>query len=112
VKQILKTPREPRDCIQCGAALPLLRHYKQYLCADCKSNPGLQRAGWQAHRLVGAAIRLGFLLPVSACRCVDCGAQATDYDHRDYNKPLEVDPVCRSCNFARPPAVQFRPAPA
>jgi hypothetical protein len=39
-------------------------------------------------------------------QCVDCGAQARDYDHRDYNKPLEVDPVCRRCNLRRGPAIE------
>ena len=31
-------------------------------------------------------------------------AFAYDYDHRDYSKPLEVDPVCRRCNQMRGPA--------
>jgi hypothetical protein len=39
-------------------------------------------------------------------QCVDCGAQARDYDHRDYNKPLEVNPVCRRCNLRRGPAIE------
>ncbi|MFA5633142.1 MAG: hypothetical protein WC997_16665 [Porticoccaceae bacterium] len=26
---------------------------------------------------------------------------ATDYDHRDYRKPLSVEPVCRRCNLSR-----------
>lgn len=34
--------------------------------------------------------------------CVDCKVRrATNYEHRDYGKPLEVDPVCRSCNLKR-----------
>jgi hypothetical protein len=37
-------------------------------------------------------------------RCVDCGAPATDYDHRNYDKPLDVDPVCHKCNCRRGPA--------
>ena len=41
----------------------------------------------------------------SCYKCVDCGANATDYDHRDYNKPLDVEPVCRSCNIRRGNAV-------
>lgn len=36
--------------------------------------------------------------------CVDCGARAVEYDHRDYSKPLDVEPVCRKCNDARGPA--------
>lgn len=40
-------------------------------------------------------------------KCVDCGNPAIHYDHRDYGKPLEVEPVCGSCNLARGPAKQF-----
>ena len=39
--------------------------------------------------------------------CVDCGKPAFDYDHRDYTKPLEADPVCRSCNQMRGPALRY-----
>lgn len=32
-------------------------------------------------------------------KCSFCKTnKATMYDHRDYNKPLEVNPVCASCN--------------
>ena len=37
--------------------------------------------------------------------CVDCGAPAIHYDHRDYSKPLDVEPVCQSCNISRGPAI-------
>jgi len=33
--------------------------------------------------------------------CVDCGCRASQYDHRNYNKPKEVVPVCSSCNYKR-----------
>jgi predicted RNA-binding Zn-ribbon protein involved in translation (DUF1610 family) len=101
------TKEQPtKACEGCGEPLPLLRHYKTYLCDDCKENH-TRRIGSNAHRLVAAAIRYGFISPISECRCVDCGDKATDYDHRDYNKPLEVDPVCRPCNFKRGPAKPF-----
>jgi len=41
--------------------------------------------------------------------CEDCGAPATDYDHRDYGQPLVVAPLCGSCNHRRPPARWWRP---
>ena len=47
------------------------------------------------------AIQRGQLRPPSDFLCVDCGDPATEYDHRDYAKPLEVEPVCRPCNSAR-----------
>lgn len=37
--------------------------------------------------------------------CVDCGKPATCYDHRDYQRPDEVEPVCRACNARRGPAL-------
>lgn len=36
--------------------------------------------------------------------CADCGERAEQYDHRDYEKPLDVQPVCRKCNLRRGPA--------
>ena len=33
--------------------------------------------------------------------CVDCGRPARHYDHRYYTKPLDVEPVCASCNVKR-----------
>lgn len=57
-----------------------------------------------AHSEVSKAVRLGLLRPATACDCADCGKPAEQYDHRSYLKPLEVDPVCRSCNQVRGPA--------
>lgn len=37
--------------------------------------------------------------------CVDCGAPAYEYDHRDYGQPLKVDAVCRACNCKRGPGI-------
>ena len=34
-------------------------------------------------------------------KCVDCGKPAQCWDHRDYDKPLDVEPVCGSCNGKR-----------
>lgn len=34
-------------------------------------------------------------------KCSDCDAPAVVYDHRDYDKPLEVEPVCNRCNQRR-----------
>lgn len=58
-------------------------------------------------RLVRKAERTGALKPIREHSCVDCGAPARHYDHRDYNKPLEVEPVCASCNYYRGPAIRY-----
>lgn len=45
-------------------------------------------------------MRRGELKPATAFACVDCGKPAQCYGHRDYSKPLDVEPVCK----ARPDA--------
>lgn len=41
--------------------------------------------------------------------CVECGKTwAMALDHRHYAQPLKVDPVCRSCNAKRGPALDVR----
>src|SRR3990167_9249099 len=47
------------------------------------------------------AVANGLLPHHSKMRCVDCGRKADCYDHRDYRKPLDVDPVCKSCDAVR-----------
>lgn len=66
---------------------PKYRHPRQYVVG-------------RAHRTVVKAMRNGDLPPLGI-KCVDCGGLATEWDHRDYNDPLRVDPVCRSCNCKR-----------
>lgn len=56
---------------------------------------------------VNAAIRRGTLPPVKGQACVDCGDAATLYEHRNYYKPLDVEPTCRPCNRKRGRANDF-----
>ena len=69
---------------------------------------GKKRIEWsrlrgRAAQKVNTAVKNGTLshLKKIIIKCTDCPARATVYDHRDYAKPLEVDPVCKSCNIAR-----------
>ena len=96
-----KKPREPENCKGCGTPLPLIRAYNTHICATCKKGPNPTGAHWMVHY----AIRYGYMRPASEFPCVDCGGPSTEYDHRDYNKPLEVEPVCSPCNKARGPAI-------
>jgi len=50
---------------------------------------------------VSKARRRGELKDACHFLCVDCGNQAAVYDHRDYNLPLLIEPVCRRCNMMR-----------
>ena len=61
-----------------------------------------------AQRIVSMAKRKGDIARLRdytgqtlGIKCRDCGAPATEYDHRDYFAPLSVDPVCQSCNQLR-----------
>jgi hypothetical protein len=57
--------------------------------------------------VVRSAINRGELVDLKKenVTCVECRKKrATVYDHRDYKKLLEVDPVCQGCNAKRGPA--------
>jgi hypothetical protein len=55
---------------------------------------------------VGKAIKAGKLPSPKTLLCSDCGNSATEYDHRDYSKPLIVEAVCHSCNVKRGPGIK------
>lgn len=64
-----------------------------------------------AHRYVDIAVRNGDLPKLDgSVACTDCREPATEYDHRDYKKPMEVEPVCRACNQARGPGLHRDPS--
>jgi len=79
------------------------RYHSAKLCFPCADHR--KNGGHKAHSQVKKAIKNGILQPVKELKCKDCGCQAEIYDHKDYNKPLEVEPVCRSCNRKRGSAI-------
>lgn len=101
-----------RACQQCGGALQRVHYHTRFCnaCADRRTNGGGKR---EARAAVGRAVANGQLPRASTLKCADCGGQARDYDHRDYSRPLDVEPVCRSCNKLRGPgkAVQSSDRP-
>ncbi len=101
---------------------PLVRrHRKVLICVSCTNeitNPTEHAGGWKRSycidcqdvarlrrrvltKAVKQAIAAGTLLPPAAHECIDCGSQAYCYDHRDWQEPLNVVPVCRKCNIKR-----------
>lgn len=56
---------------------------------------------------MNSAINNGLIPPLKGLLCVDCGKDAEHYDHREYLKPLVVEPVCRSCNYRRAQATDL-----
>lgn len=97
-----------RHCLQCGADISS-RHYHAKYCFSCAVARQKNPAAVTAHKLVSEAIKRGELCSPRTLDCADCGGQAMDYDHRDYTKPLAVEPVCRSCNKLRGPAIGSLP---
>ena len=94
-----------KKCYFCNDEI-INRHSSAKTCLPCMQNP--ERTGKQkAMALVSNAIKKGFLAPVKTLICVDCGNPAQAYDHRDYNFPLNVVPVCRKCNYKRGPAISL-----
>ena len=87
------------DCLRCGK--PTVRPCQafQHLCVRCSGEHYYE--GDRARARLGAAVKSGKISPAHTKMCVDCGYQAQVHDHRDYTKPLEVDPVCKSCNGYR-----------
>lgn len=60
-----------------------------------------KRARQKAANLVMREVYAGRLPRLSQVEvlCVDCGEKrARHYEHRNYGKPLDVRPVCPSCN--------------
>jgi hypothetical protein len=55
----------------------------------------------EAKKAVYLAIWNGNLSKAYLKKCTDCSHYAEVYDHRDYAKPLDVEPVCRRCNVKR-----------
>lgn len=105
-------------CEGCGDKF--YRHHLSRFCFPCCAKRSKEASKRQykgnpnnlARRMVSMAIRLGVMRPASEFNCVDCGSPAAHYDHRDYNKPLDVDPVCIGCHGARGRGINFVfPAP-
>jgi len=59
----------------------------------------------KARSMVMIEVRANRMPSASKFKCVDCGVNATCYDHRDYQFPFMVEPVCGSCNKKRGPGL-------
>lgn len=95
-------PKQIELTCHCCERAFLRRSLHNHYCVDCSIR--MQRVGALVVVKVQREIRFGRLKPATAYSCVDCGAPAKVYDHRDYTKPLEVVPLCVRCNVKRPPA--------
>lgn len=75
---------------------------QRQLCIPCAQ--AQRKACLRARGLLVGAILAGKVPRLWGRQCVDCGDDATVYEHRDYSRPLDVQPVCRGCNTKRGPA--------
>lgn len=98
------------NCIRCGA--PTFRAFRarSSMCESCML--AHRKDGLRASAEVTKAINCGDLLRAREHACADCGEQARDWEHRDYLRPLDVQPTCKSCNLRRGVAFDsvYRPA--
>lgn len=103
-------------CIECGKMEMGMYAGQFSRCSACKSR-GMKEetkrmyfdtsgAGF-AHGEVKRAVDSGAMPPPTDFSCADCGVAATQYDHRDYSKPFDVEPVCGGCNKRRGPALPW-----
>ena len=104
----MNRPRH-EHCVICGVAMtgehsPLGWYVNTAFCSwTCRDKANRVKAA--AHKITTAARLMGLLPAASTLLCADCGEQAKFYDHRDYSKPLVVQPVCHSCNILRGPGL-------
>jgi len=103
-----------KNCNMCNKRI--YRYTSSFTCFDCLRKITNKQAGkhrqkyplqLRAAAIVAHAKKTGVLIPLSSLKCVDCGNDAQAYDHRDYRKPLDVEPVCMSCNSKRGPAKPY-----
>lgn len=103
-------------CMDCRAPMRLAATERRgtLRCEPCLNQRHLARKAVQSKAAcaVSKAVRAGELPRPSELLCMDCGRPASQYDHRDYTKPLHVQPVCRSCNVMRGPADVWPDVPA
>ncbi len=108
--KLLKAAGKLRDpvymqmvCVLCGETFSGFAQSES--CKECA------RYAWRMQQRTSAkvanAVRKNQLPHPKTQKCADCGKPATGYDHRLYCKPLEVDPICHSCNRVRGPALDL-----
>lgn len=87
-----------KACVICGNDRGQGKSY----CATCSTAVFFVRKA--CSQVVLKAVSVGLLPLAKSLKCADCGNPAECYDHRDYNRPLDVEPVCIACNLKRGPA--------
>ena len=99
-------------CTACGEIEMVRGGGALFMCSRCREDSSwgpryseIQTGRQGAATAVARAIAGGLLQSAREMLCTDSGGKATEYDHRDYNKPLQVAAVCRRCNRQRGHAI-------
>jgi hypothetical protein len=104
-----KKPQTFRDCAQCHKRFGPLKHLSQKLCSkECKIKA--QTTGKKTFRKTITKARSAQSLlryHVQAgninrpTKCEQCGSESKKIEgaHKDYNRPLDVRWLCRSCHI-------------
>lgn len=101
-------PPTYKNCPQCGKCFGPVGHLKRKFCSvKCKNEA--QKTGMKiirktstkarrAHSLLRYHVLKGHIVKPSACE--HCGAEDRRLEgaHHDYDKPLEVEWLCKSCH--------------
>lgn len=97
--------RKPHACLGCGAIG--VRSGRR--CDSCSFEHRfymtIVTGRYEAQAEVSRAKAVGALRAPRGLACTDCGGSAVEYEHRDYNRPLDVQPICRGCNLRRKRAI-------
>lgn len=89
-------------CFHCQHEFYVRKTRAKLFCVDCEAEADRQKS--RAVQRVKLAIKRGDIQPPTNFSCVDCKKPATCYEHRDYGRVLDVQPICASCNRKRGPA--------
>ena len=89
-----------KHCIRCDDTFDPISS-RRVICYECNRAQIKDTLRHRAHWAVSNAVKKGFLKPAQDFRCMDCGSAAVCYEHRNYYKPLDVDPVCKKCDINR-----------
>lgn len=107
IQRVSFKPRERVKCENCGDVMAVRRvdgkyfrsiHNKRH-CLICEEL--FCHAISIAHRRIKHLIKEGRMETHLGRACVDCGAPAVFHDIRNYSKPEEGVPICKSCNTLR-----------
>jgi hypothetical protein len=90
-----------RVCQCCGTADISHRESAAKYCLACRNGGMVGLGRVKATQAVNAEVRAGRMQRPGEFKCVDCGEPAECWEHRDYSRPLDVEPVCRLCNNKR-----------